>query len=72
MSCITHVVYPLAKSVATVWSDDVKTFITDTNKKILPVDMRNVTILKVCSCCIENTNVRFVLKYACVFFLKSS
>lgn len=53
-----------------MWPDDDKTCVTDTNKKILPVDIRHVSILKVCSCYIENINVRFVLKYAC--FLKSS
>lgn len=52
----------------TVVLDDVKTCITDTNEKMLPVVIRNVSILKVCSCYIENINVRFVLKY--VWFFK--
>lgn len=47
----------------TVWPDDVGTCITDTNKKILPVDIKNGGILKVCSCYMENSSVRFVLKY---------
>lgn len=51
----------------TAWSDDVKMCIMDANRKILPVDIRNVSILKVCSCYIENINVRFVLKYVCFF-----
>lgn len=56
---------PTARSVVTVWPDDVGTCITDTNEKILPVDIKNVSILKVCSCYMENISVRFVLKYVC-------
>lgn len=65
MSFRTPVVSPLAESVVTVWPDDVKMCITATNKKILPVDTMDVSILKVSSCYIENINVRFVLKYEC-------
>lgn len=65
MSCRTPIVSPSAKSVVTAWPDAVHMCITSTNKKILPVDARDVSILKVSSCCIENINVRFVLKDAC-------
>lgn len=68
MSFITPAAWPLARSAVAAWPDDVKMSSADTNKKMLPVDVRNVSILKFCSCSIENITVRFVLKYVC--FLK--
>lgn len=47
MSFIIPFVHPLAKGVVPVWQDDVKMYTADTNKKILPVDIRNVSILEV-------------------------
>lgn len=68
MSFITPAAWPLARIAVPAWPDDVKMGLTDTNKKMLPVDVRNVSILKFCSFSIENITVRFVLKYVC--FLK--
>lgn len=65
MSFVTPAAWPLARSAVAAWPDDVKMSLTVTNKKMLPVDVRNASILKFCSCSVENTPVRFVLKYVC-------